>query len=140
MDNEIKEKIARNAACGWCRCYKCDGIIRLTKTKCDQDKLETCHQWYDGYRTALMALNDDRIPEMLKDNEYMNEEKEIMADAKIIQEKLAMYGYRWSVKKVIEFWEWLSDEHYSAGWLIPDSKTIEQAHKRGYVKEWLQKI
>ena len=69
MNNELKDKIARNAASGWCRCFKCDGIIRETKGKCNKDKLLTCHQWYDGYRTALMALNDDRIPEMLKEEQ-----------------------------------------------------------------------
>ena len=58
---ELKDKIARNAASGWCRCFKCDGIINDTHTKCDKDKLITCHLWYDGYRTALLALDDSRV-------------------------------------------------------------------------------
>lgn len=27
------------------------------KFKCEKDKLRTCHEWYDGYRTALLALS-----------------------------------------------------------------------------------
>lgn len=61
MDKKQKEKIAINAANTWCRCFKCDGIIRDTNDKCDKDKLLTCHQWYHGYRTALLALDDDRV-------------------------------------------------------------------------------
>ena len=53
-----KEKIARSAASTWCRCFKCDGIVNSTHQKCEQDKLLTCHKWYDGYRTALLAIND----------------------------------------------------------------------------------
>ncbi len=61
MNEELKDKIARNAADMWCRCYKCDKIVRDTNTNCDKDRLFTCHQWYNGYRTALLALEDDRI-------------------------------------------------------------------------------
>ena len=63
--NETKEQIARNAANSWCRCFKCDKIIRDTNSPCDKEKLLTCHQWYDGYRTALLALGDERIKELL---------------------------------------------------------------------------
>ena len=63
--NETKEQIARNAANNWCRCFKCDKIIRDTNSPCDKEKLLTCHQWYDGYRTALLALGDERIKELL---------------------------------------------------------------------------
>lgn len=63
---EIKDSIARGAANIWCRCYKCDKIIRDTNAKCDKGKLITCHQWYDGYRTALLALGDERCKEMYK--------------------------------------------------------------------------
>lgn len=63
---DIKDSIARNAASGWCRCFKCDKIIRDTNAKCDKDKLITCHQWYDGYRTALLALGDERCQEVYK--------------------------------------------------------------------------
>ena len=53
-----KEKIAKSAASTWCRCFKCDGIVNSTHEKCEKDKLLTCHKWYDGYRTALLAISD----------------------------------------------------------------------------------
>ena len=53
-----KEKIAKSAANTWCRCFKCDGVINSTHEKCEKDKLLTCHKWYDGYRTALLAISD----------------------------------------------------------------------------------
>ena len=59
-----KEDIARGAANTWCRFFKCDKIIRDTNSPCDKEKLLTCHQWYDGYRTALLALGDERIKEL----------------------------------------------------------------------------
>lgn len=61
MEQELKEKIARNAACEWCRCWKCDCIVNETGLQCDKDSLLTCNQWYHGYRTALLALGDERI-------------------------------------------------------------------------------
>lgn len=61
MTQELKEKIARNAASGLCRCFKCDGVFDELNIKCDKDKLVTCQQWYDGYRTALLALDDERL-------------------------------------------------------------------------------
>ena len=64
MIKEEKEKIARNAANIWCRCFKCDGIIRNTHDKCDKEKLLTCHKWYDGYRTALIALEEININDL----------------------------------------------------------------------------
>ena len=53
------------AANTWCRCYKCDGVARnlvsenmpAVTFKCEKDKLRTCNQWYDCFRTALIALN-----------------------------------------------------------------------------------
>ena len=60
-----KEEIARSAANNWCKCFKCDKIVRDTNSPCDKEKLLTCHQWYDGYRTALLALGDERIKELL---------------------------------------------------------------------------
>lgn len=67
MNQEEKEKIARNAASGWCRCFKCDGVINETHLNCDKDKLLTCSKWYDGYRTAMIALGDyERIKEEAK--------------------------------------------------------------------------
>lgn len=62
---ELMELVAKSAACTWCRCYKCDKIIRGTTTLCDKENLLTCHQWYDGYRTAMMALSDERIKKLL---------------------------------------------------------------------------
>lgn len=62
---ELKEKIARGAATEWCRCFKCNGIVRDTNEKCDKDKLLTCLQWYHGYRTAILALEDDRVEELI---------------------------------------------------------------------------
>lgn len=53
-----KDKIAKSAASTWCRCFKCDGIVNSTHQKCEKDKLLTCRKWYDGYRTALLAIND----------------------------------------------------------------------------------
>jgi hypothetical protein len=58
MEQEDKEKNARNAASAWCRCFKCDGIINDINVKCNKEKLVTCQQWYDGYRTAMIALED----------------------------------------------------------------------------------
>ena len=61
MNKELKEKIAVNAANEWCRCFKCDGRVNATGCACEKDKRLTCHKWYDGYRTALLALEDDRV-------------------------------------------------------------------------------
>ena len=61
MNKELKEKIAVNAANEWCRCFKCDGRVNATGYACEKDKRLTCHKWYDGYRTALLALEDDRV-------------------------------------------------------------------------------
>ena len=53
-----KEKIAISAANEWCRCFKCDGRVNATGCACEKDKKLTCHKWYDGFRTAMLALND----------------------------------------------------------------------------------
>jgi hypothetical protein len=58
MDKELKEKIAVNAANMWCRCFKCDGKVNATGCTCEKNKLLTCRKWYDGYRTALLAISD----------------------------------------------------------------------------------
>jgi hypothetical protein len=65
MNKELKEKIAVNAANEWCRCFKCDGRVNATGYACEKDKRLTCHKWYDGYRTALLALEDDRVLDSL---------------------------------------------------------------------------
>ncbi len=62
--NETKEQIARTAANTWCRCFKCDKIIRGSGYTCEKEKLQTCLQWYDAYRAALLALSDERIKEL----------------------------------------------------------------------------
>lgn len=59
--SRTKEDIARNAASVWCRCFKCDQIIRDTQTRCNKDNLIVCRAWYDGYRTALLALGDEDV-------------------------------------------------------------------------------
>ena len=61
MDKELKEKIARNAASEWCRCYKCDGIIRTSNSQCNKEDMTVCMQFYHGYRTALLALEDEHV-------------------------------------------------------------------------------
>ena len=68
MTQELKEKIAKNAASGWCRCFKCDGVFDETNIKCEKEKLITCQQWYHGYRTALLALDDERLFSDLLEN------------------------------------------------------------------------
>lgn len=52
---KTNEEIARGAANTWCRCFKCDGIVNHGGYKCEQPGA-TCHKWYDGYRTAMLAL------------------------------------------------------------------------------------
>ena len=51
-----KEEIARSAATVWCNCHKCDGIVNDTWSKCKKPNA-ACHKWYDGYRTAKIALD-----------------------------------------------------------------------------------
>ena len=59
MGQDIKERKARNAAVEWCRCFKCNGTVNETGEKCDWDHFRTCLKWYNGYRTAMLALEDD---------------------------------------------------------------------------------
>lgn len=61
MTEELKEIIERNAASTWCRCFKCDGELREINSKRDKETLHTCPAWYNGFRTALLALEDDRL-------------------------------------------------------------------------------
>lgn len=60
MTHDEKDKIARNAASAWCRCFKCDGIVNATKEKCNKETMSTCRKWYDGYRTAMIALENSK--------------------------------------------------------------------------------
>ena len=57
----IKEEIARNAASEWCGCFKCDGKVNATGCVCKEGMGLTCALWYTGYRTVLLALDDDRV-------------------------------------------------------------------------------
>jgi len=56
MDKEQREKIARNAASVWSRCFKCDGTVNETGLKCEKPNC-TCLKWFDGYKTALIAFD-----------------------------------------------------------------------------------
>lgn len=58
-----KDKLARSAASQWCYCHKCDGVVSETGTRCDKERMHTCRKWYDGYRTAMIALG-----KIIKDN------------------------------------------------------------------------
>lgn len=59
------EEIAKAAANEWCRCYKCDGIVRnlisenspYITFECNKDEYATCLKWRDSYRASLIALN-----------------------------------------------------------------------------------
>jgi DNA repair ATPase RecN len=75
MDKELKDNIARNAASQWCRCFKCDGVVNATHENCDKNNLMTCLKLYDGYRTALLALGDDRVKEMNETSETEEKNK-----------------------------------------------------------------
>ena len=81
MTQEHKDLIARAAASTWSYCYKCDGIVNETGIPCDKRKMHTCRTWYDGYRTALIALGKEE------------EEKETPSPEeamKILDEKIAL--------------------------------------------------
>lgn len=94
MDEELKEKIAVNAANIWCRCFKCDGKVNATGCTCEKDKLLTCRKWYDGYRTALLAISD-----------Y---EQQMMAKAVDVEIKVDAGGYPY-VDRVVELYDYDKD-------------------------------
>lgn len=63
---ETNDDIARNAASKWCRCFNCDCVVRDKEPyyQC-QKPHRTCGAWYDGYRTALIALDrKDHLKDM----------------------------------------------------------------------------
>lgn len=60
MSREEKEQIARSAASEWCHCFKCDGIVNDTGLKCEKPG-GACLKWYDGYRTAMIALGKTKV-------------------------------------------------------------------------------
>jgi hypothetical protein len=55
MTREEMECFAWSAAGEWCRCFKCDGIVNETTLPCSKPG-RTCIKWYDGYKTALIAM------------------------------------------------------------------------------------
>lgn len=66
-------------------------------------------------------------------------DRERIPDAKKIQEKLLLkYGYELSIAEVIAFWNWVSYEHFSAGWLeMNDNELFEQVVD--YMEDWISK-
>ncbi len=58
-----KEDIAKNAASTWCRCFKCDGVIREGHCKCDKKTLTTCLQWYHGTGYQITSYGLQAIKE-----------------------------------------------------------------------------
>ena len=54
MTKNEMESIARNAASAWCKCDKCREISFIGEN-CGQPN-KACMKWYDGYKTALIAL------------------------------------------------------------------------------------
>ena len=67
MNKELQDKIARDAATDWCRCFKCDKKLRDCNNVDCQKPNATCNQWYHAYRGALLALEDERCKELFKD-------------------------------------------------------------------------
>lgn len=129
MTNELKEKIARNAASTWCRCFKCDGIVRDTNTNCDKERLFTCHQWYNGYRTTLLALGDDRIFENLWKPADGDDLPEIDREVIVLYQPYPLenneyavgFAHRPSKNLLIDEIEHYTPETYDkGGWNIPD--------------------
>ena len=51
-----KEEIARSAATEGCQCWRCDVIKNDPEVICSTPN-NACHQWYDGYRAAKIALD-----------------------------------------------------------------------------------
>lgn len=54
---KTNEEIAKSAANDWCRCFKCDEMVHdIDPCYMCKKPNKTCQKWYDGYRTALIAL------------------------------------------------------------------------------------
>jgi hypothetical protein len=68
----------------WCRCFKCDGKVNATGCTCEKDKMLTCRKWYDGYRTALLALSEYEQQMMAKaiDGTIRPDDGEVWCDLK----------------------------------------------------------
>lgn len=130
MNKELKEKIAVNAANDWCRCFKCDGRVNATCCTCEKDKRLTCHKWYDGYRTAVLALEDDRVLGSLwkpDDGDDLPEiDREVIA---LLNNGKVVFAHRpdpkgWDAKSIItEKVEHYTPEIYGkGGWNQPNVK------------------
>lgn len=137
MNKELKEKIAVNAANGWCRCFKCDGRVNATGYACEKDKRLTCHKWYDGYRTTLLALEDDRVLDSLwkpADGDYLPEiDREVVVfiqnfpeDAGIMKVAIAHRPNPngWDGRNILtgEVDHYTPKTYDKGGWNIPDVK------------------
>lgn len=136
MTQELKEKIARNAASGWCRCFKCDGIIRENRGKCDKETLTTCLQWYHGYRTALLELDDDRIFESMWKPADGDDLPEIDREVVVLYQPYPCEGNEYAVgfgHRPKEYWDGRNIEtdevtryypkrYDKGGWNVPDVK------------------
>ena len=112
MNKELKEKIAVNAANEWCRCFKCNGRVNATGCACEKDKRLTCHKWYDGYRTALLALeeaeNTSKVTSKVSNDleeaaeRYATEGDEISGLQIIEEEKDAFIaGAKWQKERIM---------------------------------------
>ena len=58
------EKIAHEAASQHSRCANCNGICPDTATNCDKSRMYVCPMYWNGYYTALDAL--ERLAERLE--------------------------------------------------------------------------
>ena len=127
MNKELKEKIAVNAANEWCRCFKCDGKVNATSCACEKDNLLTCRNWYNGYRTALLALEDDRILDSLwkpADGDDLPEiDREVIA---LLDNDKVVFAHRppefWDGKNIItgEVTRYYPKTYGKGGWNIPN--------------------
>ena len=129
MNKELKEKIAVNAANEWCRCFKCDGRVNATGCACEKDKRLTCHKWYDGYRTALLALEDDRVLDSLwkhaDGNDLPEIDREVIA---LLDNGKVVFAHRppeyWDGKNIVtgKVTRNYPKTYGKGGWNIPDVK------------------
>ena len=77
MNKELQEQIARGAATTWCRCHKCNKILRDSNNLECRKPNSTCNQWYHAYRGALLAFGDQRCVELFNDS-LMSSVKELL--------------------------------------------------------------
>ena len=132
MTQDLKEQIAKNAASGWCRCFKCDGVFDDTNIKCEKEKLVTCQQWYNGYRTALLALGDERVFENLwkpADGDDLPEiDREVIALVEENEHYKVVFAHRppeyWDGKNILtgKVTRYKPKRYDKGGWNLPDVK------------------